>query len=121
MEARLSQIEGEKDRVWQAYLITGDEVKFRKEIEAVMLSIEKIGEQKLELEQRIEKAQQTTVDIERIEQACSLVKDNLGDATFQTKRLALETLGIRVCMDGNNVALEGAIPVMDSAIESNPS
>ncbi len=38
-------------------------------------------------------------------------RQNLGEFTFANKRLTLEALQVKVWVDGNNVNIEGAIPV----------
>jgi len=74
-----------------------------------------------ELETRIEQAKQPEVDMEGIERFCELVRHNLGDFTFEDKRLALEALHIKVWIDGNSVNIEGAIPLGEGNIESTTS
>jgi site-specific DNA recombinase len=93
--------------------------------EMVVAENKRINEQRAILEQRnselqakIEQAEQTEVDMECIERFCELVKQNLGDFTFEDKRLALEALQVKVWVDGNNVNIEGAIPVGEEDIES---
>ena len=56
--------------------------------------------------------------MESIERFCELVRQNLGDFTFDDKRLALEALQIKVIVDGDSVNIEGAIPVGRDDIES---
>ena len=56
--------------------------------------------------------------MECIERFCELVRHNLGDSTFEDKRLALEALQIKVWVNGNNVNIEGVIPVVEDDIES---
>ncbi|GAI86655.1 unnamed protein product, partial [marine sediment metagenome] len=70
-----------------------------------------LEQRKGELETRIEQAKQTEANMESIERFCDLVRQNLGDFTFEDKRLALEALQIRVRLDGNNINIEGAIPI----------
>ncbi len=70
-----------------------------------------LDQRKGDLETRIEQAKQTEVNMESIEQFCELVRQNLGDFTFNDKRLTLEALQIRVRLDGNNINIEGAIPI----------
>ena len=66
----------------------------------------------------MEQAKQAEVDVEAIERFCELVRQNLGDFTFEDKRLALEALQIKVLVDGNNINIEGAIPIAEDGIES---
>jgi len=54
--------------------------------------------------------------MDSIKRFCELAKSNLADFTFENKRLALQALGVKVWIDGENVAIEGAIPVGKSSI-----
>ena len=56
--------------------------------------------------------------MECIGRFCELVRQNLGDFTFDDKRLALEALRIKVWVDGNEINIEGAIPVAGDDIVS---
>ena len=47
-----------------------------------------------------------------------MVRQNLGEFTFEDKRLALEALSIKVWVDGNNLEVEGAIPITEDDIHS---
>jgi len=69
----------------------------------------------------IEIARKAKADITDIERACQLIKDNLGELSFENKRKALEVLGVKVWLDVGNVAIEGNIPVTRGAIESTLS
>ncbi len=74
-----------------------------------------------ELETRIEQAKQTEVNMESIERFCELVRQNLGDFTFDDKRLALEALSIKVWVDANEINIEGAIPIAgDDIVSTTP-
>ena len=56
--------------------------------------------------------------MESIERFCELVRQNLGDFTFDNKRLALGALSIKVWVNGNEINIEGAIPVAGDDIVS---
>jgi len=80
-----------------------------------------LEQRKSELETRIEQVRETEVNMECIERFCELVRQNLGDFTFDDKRLALEALSIKVWVDGKNVEIEGAIPIAgDDIISATP-
>jgi len=80
-----------------------------------------LNERKVELETRVEQARQTEVNFESIERFCELVRQNLGDFTFDDKRLALEALSIKVWVNGNEINIEGAIPVAgDDIVSTTP-
>jgi site-specific DNA recombinase len=121
VEVKLRHMEREKDRVWKAFELTGDEAKFAKEIKDVMARIGELEKQKLELERRIEASKQAEVDMDSIKRCCELVRSNLADFTFENKRLALQALNIKVCIDGENIAIEGAVPMGEDAIASTLS
>jgi site-specific DNA recombinase len=71
-----------------------------------------------ELEARIEQVKQASTDIQGIERFCELARQNLGDFTFENKRLALQELQVKVWIDGNTVSIEGAIPIPEGDIVS---
>ncbi len=56
--------------------------------------------------------------MESIERFCEVVRQNLGEFTFEDKRLALEALSIKVWVEGNNLEIEGAIPIAEDDIQS---
>jgi len=112
VEAKLRNIEKQKDRAWKAFEITGDENRFRADIARADEDKATLEEQKAKLEQNIIAFQQCQVDIEGIKQACYLVKRNLKyQMSFEDKRLALEALQIRVTVDGDKVNIEGSLPL----------
>ena len=56
--------------------------------------------------------------MESIERFCEFVRQNLEDFTFDNKRLVLEALQIKVWIEGDEINIEGAIPVGGDDIES---
>ena len=77
-----------------------------------------LKQRKSELDARLEQARETEVNMESIERFCEVVRQNLGEFTFEDKRLALEALSIKVWVDGNNLEIEGAIPISRDDIQS---
>jgi site-specific DNA recombinase len=118
LEAQFRQTKREKDRVWKAFKLTGDEAKFAEEIKEVTDKTEELTRRRLELEKRIEASEQAETDIEGIKRFCELAKRNLSEFTFEDKRLALEALRIKVWIDNEQITVEGAIPEVDTTIES---
>jgi len=94
--------------------------------ETVVAENKRINEQRdvlkhrrIELETRIEQARQTDVNFESIEQFCKQWRQNLGEYTFEGKRLALEALQIKVWIDGDSEPIvEGTIPISRDDIQS---
>ena len=70
-----------------------------------------LKQRRAELEARLEQARETEVNMESIERFCEVVRQNLGEFTFENKRLALEALNIKVRVEGNKLEIEGAIPI----------
>jgi len=89
------------------------------ENQKINASRNELAKRKAELETRIQSAKQAEVDIGNIQKACEIVKGNLTELTFDTKRKALEALNIRVWIDKGKVTIEGVIPY--GAIASIPS
>ena len=109
LEAKLIHLEKEKDRVWAAFRIVGDEAKFTTEIKSVMSEIQKLEDRRKELGDQTTVARQAEVDIEDVSRACEIVRSNLTELSFEKKRFALEALKIRTVLNGDNVTLEGVI------------
>jgi len=109
VETKLSHMQKEKDRCWNAYLITGDEATFRSEIKVITNSIETLEKRCNEIQALIE-ASNNMPNVEDVKQACDLVFNNLVSLSFEEKRLCLEALGIRVYL-GDTTRIEGALPI----------
>jgi len=118
VEALIQRTENEKDRIWKAFELTGDQDKFAKEVKGAMDRLENLERHKIDLEKRIAVSQQDELDIEGIKKFCELASKNLSDFNYENKRLALEALGIKVRINHNHIELEGAIPQVDCAIAS---
>jgi len=110
IEARLKHFEGEKDRCWKAYLLTGDEPKFKDEIEKVTKTIGELEERYKEL-QSLQETINGMPTLEDVAAACEIVRGNLGNLTHQEKRICLEALNIRVRV-GDKIRLEGVLPIV---------
>lgn len=109
VSAKLAHFNKEKDRCWNAYLITGDEDTFREGIQNITENRSKLEKRHSELQSRIE-AIQRMPNIDDIRQACAVVRDNLGNLSFKDKRLALETLNIKICVS-DKISIEGVLPI----------
>ena len=128
LQSRLSQVETQlenrqkqKERIWRAFELTGDEGTFKQDIERLMREITGLENEKLELEHKIQSYEQYEIDAERIKEACQLFSTNLKGLTYEEKRFALEALQIRVLVDGKAIRLEGIIPVGAQTIVSSAS
>ena len=80
---------------------------------------EKINRERTELhravqetEKKLEQAKESHIDLEKVEDFCKIASQNLADFGYAEKKLALETLKIKVWIDGNNPPrLQGILPV----------
>lgn len=112
IEIKLCHMAKEKDRVWKAFEITGDEAKFTREIKEIMLTMGESERQIVELRNKIELIGQAETNIQSIKEYCELVDQNLGNLSFLEKRKALESLRIKVIAGKEEVKLEGIIPIV---------
>jgi site-specific DNA recombinase len=120
IEAKLVHRQKEKQRIWKAFEITGDEETFRRDIALLGEEIKALQEEKLTLERRIETGKQFELDEEKVKEACKLVSENLKTLSFAERRLALEALQIKVWVDRTNIAIQGLISLPEGDIASMP-
>jgi len=65
-----------------------------------------------ETEKKLEQAKESHIDLEKVEDFCKIASQNLADFGYTEKKLALETLKIKVWIDGNNPPrVQGILPV----------
>ncbi|MFC1954472.1 hypothetical protein ACFLVZ_01450 [Chloroflexota bacterium] len=118
VEKQITQAEIEKNRIWKAFELTGNQQKFSSEIKDVTDRIETFCIRKIEIDSLLEKSQKTEINIGGIKEFCKLASYNLANFTYGEKRLALEALGIKVFVNNQQVEIEGCIPEADLSIES---
>ncbi|MFC2020237.1 zinc ribbon domain-containing protein, partial [Chloroflexota bacterium] len=111
----------QKERIWRAFELTGDEDIFMHDIEMLTREVTALENEKLEMEHKINNYRQYEIDAERIREACQLFSANLKGLTYEEKRFALEALQIKVLVDGEALRLEGVIPTGEQTIVSSAS
>jgi len=119
-----SQLENRKkqrERIWRAFELTGDEDSFKKDVERLDHEMQALENEKSELEQKVEGYQHYDIDAKRVKEACKLYSDNLKNMTYQEKRLALEALQISIVVEGDKILLNGIIPMASPEIVSSVS
>jgi site-specific DNA recombinase len=79
---------------------------------------ESLKAQKAKLEQRIRASREATITMPRLERFVEVIRERLANLDFETKRLAIEALDIKVWIDGHNVEITGSIPISDTVIAS---
>ena len=117
IEAKLVNNEKQKDRIWYAFRITGDEDKFKRDIYVLQDDIKVLQEEKTKLEKQIEASKHLETNIDNIKEACELISKNLKTLSFDEKRSVLEALAVKVWIDGQFVTIEGAIPIVSMSSE----
>ena len=92
-----------------------------KGIHSIEQYIKGLEAQAQNLKERIELSNQYRLNIDNLKEACALVADNINSLSFEQKRFALEVLQVRVMIDGDNIALHGAVPIEELSIVSTQS
>jgi hypothetical protein len=54
--------------------------------------------------------------VPKLEHFVELIRERLSALDFETKRVALEMLDIKVWIDGDNVEVTGVVPIFDYVI-----
>lgn len=119
IRARLKYKEKEKDRIYKAFYVTGDEERFKKTMAMLTEEVKALEEEEINQINKIEANKQFALNVEGIKEACELVKSNLTSLNYEEKRLALKALQIKVMVDGTDINIEGAIPIQPHSIESS--
>jgi len=69
-----------------------------------------------ETEKKLKQAKESRIDLDTVEDFCEIASCNLADLGYAEKKLALETLKIKVWIDGNNPpTLQGVLPIPSQA------
>jgi len=113
---RLEALGDAKTRVIRLYTyLPGRDIdETVKEVRRLQAEQDKIKEKITGLEKCIEEAKQLELNEAGIKYFCELARQNIENFTFDEKRLALEALQTKVCIDGRSITIEGLIPVLDS-------
>jgi len=114
IERQLSNQQKQRDRIHKAFYLTGNEEQFKRDFKELEKNIEMLQSQKAHLESRLASSLEFEAHKEEILAACQVVRDNLKILSFEEKRQALEALSIKVKIDGDEVLIEGIIPVIAS-------
>jgi site-specific DNA recombinase len=101
----------QKDRVWKAFEITGDEGKFREDIATIEKEISQLGAERDDVEARVKSSHHLVHNADNIRQTCDLVAQKLDTLDYEGRRLALQALQIKVLVDGDAIEVKGAIPL----------
>ena len=96
IEAKLVSNEKQKDRIWYAFRITGDEDKFKRDIYVIQDDIKVLQEEKVKLQKQIEVSKHLEANIDNIKAACELVGKNVKTLSYEEKRSVMKDIEINV-------------------------
>ncbi len=82
---------------------------------------ESLKAQKDALESQIKASQEATINVPKLERLVELIQQEIANQDFETRRLAMEMLNIKVWVDELSVEITGSIPIPVSPIASMPS
>ena len=96
--------------------------------EAVVAENKRINEkrnslltQKAELEALIKASQEASISLPKLERFVELMRQKLATLDYDTKRLALDMLNIKVWLDGHDIEITGTLPIVEDAIVTTQS
>jgi len=116
------RIDAAEDKALDVYLYSSEtKEKFLEKFNRFEAQKEDVKKDITELERHIGEARQAEIDEVNIERVLTLVRQNLRGFDFESKRLALEALQIRVKVDGNKISLEGLLPVLEGELLTQQS
>ena len=69
---------------------------------------------------RIESASQAQIDAQGILETVNILKTNLSDLSFESKRQTLEALRIRIMLGKDTISIEGMLPISYGIVSSTP-
>ncbi len=119
IDDRLKDLDKQQQRLLELTLKEFPEAMV--EAENVKINLERKGfkQHRAEVVQMFEQAKQAEIGLESIEQALITIRGNLSNLSFESKRLALEALAIRVLLGEGSISIEGAIPIRYKETPSN--
>jgi len=77
--------------------------------------------QKAEFETQIKASQEASISLPKLERFVELMRQKLTTLNYDTKRLALDMLNIKVWLDGHDIEITGTLPIVEDAIVTTQS
>ena len=121
IERRLKAIDRDQAQLLQWAIKGFPEDMINTENEKLNTGRESLKKQKAELEQRIKASKEAVISLPKLERFIELIQEKLSTLDFETKRMAIEMLDIKIWIDGYNVEVTGVIPVSDCVTVSSQS
>ncbi|MFC1933070.1 recombinase family protein [Chloroflexota bacterium] len=109
---RLKSLDKEQDQLLQWALKGFPEDTVVKENQKLNYERANLQRELMETEKKLEQAKESHIDLDKVEEFCKIASLNLADFGYAEKKLTLETLKIKVWIDGDNPPkLQGVLPV----------
>jgi hypothetical protein len=108
---RLKALDKEQEQLLQWAMKGFPEDTVVKENEKINRERTNLQRELMETEKKLEQARESHIDLEKVEEFCKIASQNLADFGHTEKKLALETLKIKIWIDGDTPRLEGVLPV----------
>lgn len=118
IETSLAGWEKRMDNLARAATLGLPEDSFKRELGGLNREKAELEQEKAELGQKVTQAVQVDVEKDGIVRFCELARQNLKALSFEEKRSTLDALRVQVLVDGDDLAIAGAIPVLESAAPS---
>ena len=110
VERQLNAADREQHQLLQWALKGFPESQVEAENRRINKARETLQAHKAELEAQIKASQDAVISIPKLEHTVELLRQQLKDPDFATKRDFIESMGIKVWLDGENVEITGFIP-----------
>jgi len=69
--------------------------------------------QKKDLEEKIDLSQNAAMSVPKLENVVQLAREKISNLDFDAKRMAIDMLDIKIWLDGDNIEVNGILPVTD--------
>ena len=121
LERQLKALDREQEQLLQWALKGFPEETVVAENKRVNQKRSTLHAQKAELETQVKASHEAVLSLPKLERFVELMREKLSALDFETKRMALDMLGIKVWLDGYNVEITGTIPILEGDIVTTQS
>jgi uncharacterized protein YacL (UPF0231 family) len=121
VERHLKALDREQEQLLQWAIKGFPEETVLAENKKINAKRESLKAQKAELETKIKASQEAAISLPKLDRFVEILQQKLATLDFETKRMALDMLNIKVWLDGDSVEITGGIPVMDDVIVTTQS
>jgi hypothetical protein len=115
-EQQLTTVDHEQHQLLQWALKGFPESQVESENKRINKARGNLQRRRVELEAQIKESQEAVINVPKIEQAVELLRQQLKDSDYATKRSLIERMGIKVWLDDENLEITGFIPIEKIAI-----